>query len=167
MTVTNYGDTANYTIRITTVIDHAGGTSAHPNETTTETLYMICEGIKGSDQGHDGIKDIAGGSSFSSRNGKHNYSITLTNGYIVKFGAYTKCTTAFNAIQNWIKSKQRAGVAPLYMIITHIADATDLSLSQSTAGAEQNYMTGYLQDVQWEAGILFKWNSAKFKECIS
>jgi len=156
---------------------YVGSVGSEYPDATKEILYLIAQGVGGSDNFPSSIQDLPTGLSYGVKDGTRGHSINLTGLLIRKFSTYTK-TDSFNAIKEWLNEHHENGEPPLYLFIKNVPDgpATPtlstskyLKLSRNAAGATTRYMPGFVQNVNWEMGRgnAFVLKSLRFKECLS
>jgi hypothetical protein len=114
------------------------------------------------------IKQLSGGSSYSNKDGKRNWSIDLTDCYVVK-NAQATPTAERNAIKQFFRKHTKAGATAVYMFVYNEADSTYLSLGAVASCATftrylKGYVTRYLDELSM--GNLYKFD-LHMQECLS
>lgn len=162
--MTDYDSTA-YGICISTSIT-GSGTTAYP---AGDRLFFITDKLTGNTQFMQKIKETAGGYSYSTKDGKMGHQVTFGDCIIVS-GA-----SVFNTIIPKLKDEHRAGQGVLYLWIKILsagspdwgAAANTLYIGYTAAGAETNYMSGYVTRFNWEIeGAIYWIKNLTFKECL-
>ena len=155
---TNYGDTG-----AKMMISDANTLNG-----STYIFYFWTPSVKGAYQNNSKIKQLTGGSSYSDRGGKRNWSVSLADCYVVKNQQAT-ITAEFNIILDFLAKLCKTGAAPCYLWVVNEADNDNVALGNNAAASSQtDYMKGYVTDYSWEMlpGKLYKFN-LKFQECLS
>jgi len=162
--MTDYDSTV-YGICISTSIT-GSGTTAYP---AGDRMFFITDKINGNETFLQKIKEVAGGNSYSNKDGKRTCVITLGDCPIVSG------SSVFNTMIPKLKDEHRAGQGVLYFWIKTLssgapnwgAAANTLYIGYTAAGAETNYMSGYCTTFKWEIeGNLYWIKSLSFKECL-
>lgn len=125
------------------------GTTAYPTA-ATDRMFLLTDEISGSDDFLQRIKQISGGNSFSSKDGKRKSTVQLSNCYIVK--------STFNGTLQWFKTQHRAGKLPLYLILKDLSAGAPnwgngndtYQIGQDTSGNALNYLKCYVERVPWK-----------------
>jgi hypothetical protein len=142
------------------------GTTAYPDG---DKWFIVSAKIGGNTTFMQKIKELAGGGSYSTKDGKMGSTVKLSDCPLVA-GA-----TTFNALIPFIKKKHRAAQGVLYFWIKTLSSGTPnwaayantLYIGMTAAGSETNYMSGYLTAFDWEIdGGMYWIKSANFKECL-
>lgn len=163
--MTDY-DSALYGICISTSLT-GSGTTAYPSG---DRMFFITDKISGSTQFMQKLKQLAGGSSYSTKDGKMSHSISLNSCPIVS--GYS----VFNTMIPKLKDEHRSGQGVLYLWIKVLSAETanwadgdyTLFIGYSAAGAETNYMSGYCTTFQWEIeGGMYWIKTLTFQECLA
>ena len=162
--MTDYDSTA-YGICISTAIT-GSGTTAYPSG---DRMFFICEKVSLPIAFQQKIKDIAGGYSYSTKDGK--MSMSTKFGLCILVGG----RTIFNTMIPKLKDEHRAAGGLLYLFIKDLSAGTPkwengdntLFIGYTAAGAETNYMSGYLLGLEPEIdGGAYYLKNITFKECL-
>ena len=161
--MTNYGDTS------AKMIISSGNAGSIPSG---NIWYFWTPEVGGSYQAMMKIKQLAGGSSYSNRDGKRNWSIDLKDCYVVKNTGAT-ITEEFNLIIAFLQTATKAGAAPCYLWLRNTVDnGTDsgyLHLGNNAACSSATHeIKGYVTSYNWKMmpGAMYKFD-IKFQECLT
>ena len=163
--MTDYDSTA-YGICISTAIT-GSGTTAYPSG---DRIFFLTDELDGDVNFMQKIKEIAGGNSYSTKDGKMSSTAQFARCPIVG-----KKTT-FNTIIPKLKDEHRAGQGLLYLIIKDLSAGAPnwgngdntLFIGYTAAGAETNYMSGYCTNFKWKIkGPTYWIQTLNFKECLA
>jgi len=140
------------------------GTTAYPSG---DRVFFITDKINLPIQFLQKIKDVAGGYSYSTKDGKMSNSCKF--GICILVGG----KTAFNTIIPKIKDEHAAGQGLLYLFLKDLSagnpnwgNGDNTLYIGYTAGAETNYMSGFLLGLEPEIEGKTYWiKNLNFKEC--
>lgn len=77
-------------------------------------------------------------------------------------------TEAFNYHEAFFRDHHELGQPPIYLWVKNLTDNKYIELGRTPAGAQLNYLEGYITSYSWiiGEGNIYIFNSLTFKECI-
>lgn len=148
------------------LIISTGNTSNIPSD---DIIYFYCQSIQGQEAFMQNISVIPGGYSFGSKDGKRSATLQFQNLYVVKWGAISTFTEAFNLIQEALRDWHTLGSDPLYLWLYNRTESAYVNLGwDPTTNTELRYLEGYITAYSWgvQGGNIYILKSMTFKECL-
>jgi hypothetical protein len=171
--MTDYFGDSTWGICISTSISGSGST-AYP---AGDRIFFVTNKIMGSEQFLQKIKQLAGGSSYSTKDGKRSTSITISEAPILGWGStYTTPAKAFSVLIPYLKKKHVSGASPLYLWIKNLAlgtptwtETTNLLITGLTGTTtDLSYIKGYVTKFDWEIdGSMYWIKNLTFQESMA
>lgn len=115
-----------------------------------------------------GLKNYAGGTSFSNKNGKRKNEVVLRKCWVVPYST-NSLTESMNAELFFIQKLTKTAASPVYLWIYHLPNSDYVGIGfDGSVSNQYDYMKGYPIDVSWK---LYKgyyyFESITFKECLN
>ena len=114
------------------------------------------------------IKELAGGNSYSNKDGKRTVDVTFKDWVVVPWSTYNN-TEAYNACEDFFAIQTKTGASPCYLFVLNEVDNTYLKLGHNAACTSQTrYLKGYAleQESAQNQGNIYMYPAIKFKECL-
>jgi len=135
-----------------------------------DIIRLVGEMAGGQDNPGQKVTAVAGGTSYSTRDGKYTIKINFTNVIVIDGESAASNTAEFNNILTLIRDWHVAGHAPFYIWVYSFVD-TDYVKIGYAGGAETDYLKGFVDQngLNWEIkkGNVYFFKALSFVGCAN